>query len=240
MKTHIIRHYYFILIQRKYVSWKAKKNQNRTFAKAFDRIDHGILIKKLSTFPINACLIKLLKSYLENRKQYVCLYGEISECITPLSSVPQGSILSPLLFSLFINDLPPLIKSNILLFADDVKIFLKIKSLSDARQLQSDIDTIIDWCNRNNLQINANKCYTMSFTRRRENNFQYFNYNVNGLILNKLTSIKDLGVLFDSKLSSTIIVNIPQKELTRCWDLSRDHWINSKKWELISHFTICT
>lgn len=93
-------------------------------AKAFDRIDHNVLIQKLRTFPINPCLIALLQSYLSNRKQYVCVYGEKSESITPNSSVPQGSVLSPLLFALFINDLPSLIKSKLLLFADDL-IFLQ-------------------------------------------------------------------------------------------------------------------
>lgn len=76
-------------------------------AKAFDKIDHNILLNKLKRFPLSHCLIKLLGSYLTNRKQFVCVFGEKSEGIIPLSSVPQGSILSPLLFALFINDLPP-------------------------------------------------------------------------------------------------------------------------------------
>lgn len=170
-------------------------------AKAFDRISHKILIKKLRNLPISKCLVQLLQSYLIDRKQIVCVYGEQSNCITPKSSVPQGSILSPLLFALFINDLPPLIKSKILLFADDVKIFLKIRDLNDTRQLQNDINTILDWCNENGLQLNSNKCYTMSFTRRHESTFQFFNYNINGVTINRINTIRDLGVMFDSKLS---------------------------------------
>lgn len=114
-------------------------------AKAFDKMDHNILLRKLRTIGLSSCLIKLLKSYLTNRKQFVCVYGEKSECITPNSSVPQGSIVSPLLFALFINDLPPLIKSKILLFADDLKIFIKINNLEDALQLQRDTNTILQY-----------------------------------------------------------------------------------------------
>lgn len=170
-------------------------------AKAFDKIDHNILMRKLQTFPISPCLIQLLKTYLENRKQFVCLYGEKSECITPGSSVPQGSVLSPLLFALFINDLPSNIKSKILLFADDVKLFFKIDTLADARQLQTDIDTIVCWCHRNGLHLNVNKCFFMSFTRRREATYQHFNYTINGSPILKVNCIRDLGVLFDHKLS---------------------------------------
>lgn len=170
-------------------------------AKAFDKIDHNILLRKLSNYPISPCLISLLKSYLSDRKQYVCVYGEKSDSITPHSSVPQGSILSPLLFALFINDLPTLIKCRILLFADDLKIFLKINSLEDARQLQNDINIVLQWCTINNLHVNANKCYIMSFTKRRDTTFQYFSYKLNGLTIERVNSIRDLGVIFDAKLS---------------------------------------
>lgn len=170
-------------------------------AKAFDRIDHCILLKKLSDLQLDPCLIILIKSYLVNRKQIVCVYGEKSDLITPHSSVPQGSILSPLLFALFINDLPPKIKSKILLFADDLKLFTKIKNFDDALRIQRDIDTIIAWCRENKLQLNSNKCFVISFTRRHAPTFQHFNYNINGQSLDRINSIKDLGVIFDSKLS---------------------------------------
>lgn len=111
-------------------------------AEAFDKISHNKLLQKISSLPLDPCLIKLLQTYLTQRKQYICLYVEKSECVTPNSWVPQGSILSPLLFALFINDLPPLVNSEILLIADDVKIFRKINSHDDARAPQNDIDTI--------------------------------------------------------------------------------------------------
>lgn len=170
-------------------------------SKAFDKICHSILLYKLSQLQINPRTINLIKSYLQNRTQIVCVYGEKSNPIKPKSSVPQGSILSPLLFALFINDLPQLIKSNILLYADDLKIFSKITTVDDAITLQNDVKTIVNWCHDNKLQINVSKCNVISFTRRREITFQYFNYNINGNALNRVQLIKDLGVTFDSKLT---------------------------------------
>lgn len=170
-------------------------------AKAFDKINHNRLLQKLSALPLDPCLIILLKSYLSQRKQYIYVFGEKSECIIPGSSVPQGSILSPLLFALFINDLAPLIKSIILLFADDVKIFRKINSHVDARTLQNDINTIYNWCNENFLELNINKCNSMTFTRKPPNTTHQFVYNINNISLQKISSCKDLGVTFDSKLS---------------------------------------
>lgn len=175
-------------------------------AKAFDKIDHYILLQKLSRLPIDPCFIAILKSYLMNRKQIVCIDGEKSHNVFPKSSVPQGSILSPLLFALFINDLPPLIKSQILLFADDVKIYYRIKSINDAIQLQRDIDTIHAWCTTNKLSLNASKCNTMSFTRK-TSPLMPFNYNIDGVALTKVSSIKDLGIIFDSRLSFELHYN---------------------------------
>lgn len=99
--------------------------------------------------------------------------------------------------------LAPLIKSKILLFADDLKIFLKVDTFDHARQLQQDINIIIDWCAKNNLQLNVSKCHVMSFTRRHLINLQYFNYNINGISLARVNTVKDL----DQKLTFEAHVN---------------------------------
>lgn len=153
-------------------------------AKAFDKIVHELLLQKLSTMPIDPCFIVLLESYLSNRQQIVCINGEKSSPIHPQSSVPQGSVLSPLLFALFINDLPPLINCQILMFADDVKIFHSIESINDTIKLQNNINIIFNWCTANKLPININKCNYMSFTRKMQTHLHQFNYNVNGISLN--------------------------------------------------------
>lgn len=100
-----------------------------------------------------------------------------------------------------------MIKSNILLFADDLKIFLKINNLEDARQLQQDIETTNNWCILNNLQLNIQKCHIMSFTRRQQITFQYFNYNINNITLSRVTSMRDLGIIFDPKLTFEAHIN---------------------------------
>lgn len=98
------------------------------------------------------------------------------------------------------------------MFADDVKIFIKINDLSEARQLQKDIDTIFEWCSTNKLQINANKCFMISFTRRSEVTYQYFNYNINGTTINRVNDVRDLGITLDSKLNFNVhIKNIINK-----------------------------
>lgn len=112
--------------------------------------------------------------------------------IIPGSSVPQGSILSPLLFSLFINDLPSLVRAKILLFADDLIIFSSIQNHGDAMILQNDINTIVDWCKANGLKLNFAKCNSMSFTRKHPANTYIFNYNIDGIALSKVNSYRDI------------------------------------------------
>lgn len=208
-------------------------------AKAFDKIDHSILLGKLQRLNINPRLLRLLQSYLKDRTQTVCVYGAQSEPITPKSSVPQGSILSPLLFALFINDLPPLIITNILLFADDLKIYFKINSQEDARKLQRDIDTISHWCRVNKLEINIAKCNVISFTHRTEITFKFFNYNIGGVTLNRVNQIRDLGVIFDNKLSfESHITNITTKAYKMLGFISRslNHFTQLSTYKLL-YFT---
>lgn len=169
--------------------------------KAFDRIDHSLLLEKLKRYDLEICLIKLIESFLRNRTQTVCVYGAKSQAINPLSSVPQGSILSPLLFALFINDLPNRISSNLLMYADDVKIFRKITNMHEAQLLQNDINSLKEWCNENKLNLNTSKCYVMSTTRKTHHNIHLFNYKIDNTPLMRVSTYKDLGVIFDSKLT---------------------------------------
>lgn len=171
------------------------------FAKAFDKVAHKILLKKLDQFPLNSCIKAWIYSYLTDRAQIVCVNGAKSKVINPTSSVPQGSILAPLLFSLFINDLVKDIRCNVLLFADDCKIYQPIKSINDCLALQKDLLSLSIWCNINGLQLNVKKCSIISFTRRTDKYFQHFQYHINNSILPRSRVVKDLGILFDEKLS---------------------------------------
>ena len=122
------------------------------FAKAFDTVSHDLILKKLITqYNIDGTLLKFFTEYLRSRKQRVILDSVISESVDLLSGVPQGSILGPLLFVPFINDIYANIDndSNIALFADDTKIWRDINSESDCETLQNDINTLSIW-SRNN------------------------------------------------------------------------------------------
>lgn len=167
-------------------------------SKAFDQIDHGILLSKLRTIGFSEPLVNLIRSYLVGRQQFVSFMNVRSYMFSPTSGVPQGSVLGPLLFLIYINDITSVISSMKLLLADDLRMFRAIRSLDDCLALQRDIDRVLDWSNRNNLKLNIGKCQIMSFTRRAE--YIICDYEMNGAVLDRCSSIKDLGILFDQKL----------------------------------------
>lgn len=116
------------------------------------------------------------------------------------SGVPQGSILGPLLFVLFVNDVSSYVKwSKVLLYADDLKLFLRIRSMADVLNLQSDLSRISQWCSDNLLDINVSKCCKVSFGKCR--NFMLFDYVINGITLKSNEEKLDLGVVFDYKFN---------------------------------------
>lgn len=168
------------------------------FKKAFDQIDLYILLNKLSRFGICDHLLLLFKTYLFDRKNFVTHRNFKSKPIIPASGVPQGSNLGPLLFLIFIDDITNIIDSNKLLYADDIKIFRQINSLSDCQILQRDIDNILLWCKENNLDLNVSKCNVVRFTRKKL--IINFEYKINDFVLSSLETVRDLGVIFDSKL----------------------------------------
>ena len=170
------------------------------FEKAFDKVDHGILLAKLRQFHFSPNLIDFLSSYLQNRKQCVLYKDFISKQYTVLSGVPQGSNLGPLMFLLFINDLPDyILHSGKLLFADDFKIYTPIDTLNDCILLQQSLDNVLAWCNTNKLSVNINKCKILSFTKNKS--VVQYPYVINETLLPRPKLVKDLGVTFDSKLT---------------------------------------
>lgn len=184
----------------------SKKNEVHViyfdFLKAFDRVDHVLLITKLSSkFDIPPYLINLLKSYLTNRKSFVSINEVKSFCFSVLSGVPQGSHLGPLLFLMFINDLPSFLSLAFsLLFADDLKIFKSISSPADMIILQDNINNIITWSKRNVLPINDSKCRLMVYSTSKSR-FEDVHYFVGDTKLSPQSEVCDLGVIFDSNLS---------------------------------------
>lgn len=170
------------------------------FAKAFDRVNHTLLIRKLELAGISGTIKMWLESYLTGRTQCVRVSSSVSDQFPVTSGVPQGSHIGPLLFSIFINDLcEQLDNCEALLYADDVKIFRKINSDDDHRKLQNDLDKIAVWCVNNGMALNINKCEVISF--KRGSSVRVFNYSTGGAVLKRVDVVKDLGVLIDSKVT---------------------------------------
>lgn len=171
------------------------------FSKAFDKVDHNILIRKAYHNGIHGSLLRWLTSYLSNRTQIVKVYGYESAPFETKSGVPQGSNLGPLLFILFINDLINSISCNCLAYADDIKIYREVKSDNDCSALQDDINRLYRWCVNNNMSLNISKCLIITFTK---NKCPIHNtYKINNTNVARQNIVKDLGVLLDSKLSFT-------------------------------------
>ena len=167
-------------------------------SKAFDRVNIHILIRKLDLIGFPTRLLSWLYSYLTGRTQRVKLKSKISRVINVTSGVPQGSHLGPILFVLYLNDLPSCVRSsNVLMYADDVKLYHSINTPSDSFLLQEDFSRVISWCQVNDMSLNLNKCKVMSFTR---SSLLLTHYFIGNYELEKVSSFKDLGVLFDGKL----------------------------------------
>ena len=112
------------------------------FSKAFDKVSHSLLQHKLDHYGIRGKTCEWIKTFLSDRSQSVVIEGESSDKIPVESGVPQGSVLEPSLFLLYINDMPEGITSKVRLFADDTIAYLTISSDQDARTLQSDLDKL--------------------------------------------------------------------------------------------------
>lgn len=168
-------------------------------SKAFDRLDHQILLRKLHFFGFSNSLVLLFKSYLADRTQYIGCGGYSSNSYRQISGVPQGSVLGPLLFNIFINDVVDVLDSQCYLYADDLKIFSSITNRTDCDCLQKRLLRLNEWCKLNNLLLNPGKCKVMTFARIRAPIL--FHYTLNQTILERPAYVRDLGVHFDSQLT---------------------------------------
>jgi hypothetical protein len=176
------------------------------FSKAFDRIDHNILLNKLRHFGFSDSLLNLFESYLSDRFCYVNVLGFYSARLVVNSGVPQGSNLGPLLFLLFINDIVEIFSLNVLLFADNVKLYSTIRDISDCMRLQSNVDVLYGWCRSNGLPLNRDKCYILSFSRKTKP--LMFDYRIGNALLTRCFTFKDLGVTFDAQFTFNEHVDI--------------------------------
>ena len=177
------------------------------FAKAFDTVPHKRLLEKLKAYGISGQILKWIGSFLDGRTQIVKVNGESSYEASVTSGIPQGSVLGPILFVIYINDLPDIVRSSdSFLFADDTKIMRQISSENDSLLLQSDIDALYEWSKKWLLKFHPDKCACMGIGYSPKEEI-YTSYNMNGHCLKIINSEKDLGVLFDNNLKFDMHIN---------------------------------
>jgi len=181
------------------------------FAKAFDSVSHDLILEKLkSRYHVDGTLLKFICNYLKNREQCVVLGNQYSSSKPVYSGVPQGSILGPLLFVLFINDLPESISPGtcLAMYADDTKIWRTIESENDHLVLQKDIDYLDNWAYENKMNFHPNKCKVLSVCNSPPPlldvlPFVEFYYSLGSVCLDYVNIEKDLGVDITPKLNWT-------------------------------------
>lgn len=188
------------------------------FMKAFDSVPHARLLSKCQSVGIEGSLLNWISSFLGDRYQRVVINGVFSEWTPVVSGVPQGSVLGPLLFVIFINDLPSAIRNISKLFADDAKVFSQYKNY---QTLQTDIDNIMGWCSDWQLKLNIGKCSIMSLGKN-ENRHEYkFNTNNSTVLLKRTEVEKDLGIIIDDKLKFDKHINEMTNKANRMVGLIR-------------------
>ena len=172
--------------------------------KAFDSVPHKSLMHKLSSIDLDPFILRWICSYLMYREQYVVLNGERSATCKVTSGVPQGSVLGPLLFLIYINDSirsTALNGNSITLYADDLLLYRVINNVQDCEHVQQGINSIGRWVDENNLHLNSSKCKAMVITRRRSKATPIPVLSLYGQALERVEEYKYLGVILTSNLT---------------------------------------
>ena len=173
------------------------------YTKAFDKIPHKRLLKKLWGYGIRGEIYSWIENFLSNRIQRVAVNGCFSSYENVTSGVPQGSVLGPILFVIFINDLPDVIRVMMRMYADDSTILRRLKAPDHVNQVQVSVNNSVKWANIWQMFYHHKKCHHLHVGNNMEDT-AYTMETTNGTIsIEKVKSEKDLGVIFDSKLTFT-------------------------------------
>jgi len=167
------------------------------FRKAFDTVPHTRLLQKLERYGVVGDLRNWIGNFLSQRKQRVVVNGEFSSWKEVKSGIPQGSVLGPILFVIYINDLPEAISSEVKIFADDSKIFRPVKHKRDQEALQQDLVAVDQWSQHWQLRFNVSKCKVLHLGRTN----QKITYTLGGQNIEETVEEKDLGVSIDNNLA---------------------------------------
>ncbi len=184
------------------------------FAKAFDKVPKQRLLKKLRAKGVDEQVTNWIENWLSDRTQSVSIQGERSESCDVDSGVPQGTVLGPILFTVYIDDLEVevvrrLLEVLIMKFADDTKGAKVIESVADRDKLQEALDCLCDWADKWGMAFNVAKCKVMHVGR---NNPEY-DYTMRGVKLGKTDEEKDIGVTITKNLKESTYLKITSKLL---------------------------
>ena len=166
------------------------------FQKAFDKVPHQRLLLKLKAHGIGDSITDWIEQWLTDRRQRVVVDGEVSNWKSVLSGVPQGSVLGPILFLIYINDLDDSITSNVLKFADDTKLFRKVNTDGDKQHLQNDLDRLVKWSEKWQMLFNFGKCKCLHTGHGNLN----VNYKMGDTVMGTTVKEKDLGVTISADM----------------------------------------
>ncbi|MBB6707133.1 reverse transcriptase family protein [Proteus mirabilis] len=166
------------------------------FSKAFDKVPHGRLVSKVRSHGIQGELAIWIQNWLKGRRQRVVVEGCFSDWRPVTSGVPQGSVLGPLLFVIYINDLDASIRGTVSKFADDTKIGGVVDSEEGYLRLQQDLDQMGQWAEKWQMEFNSDKCEVLHFGKANLSR----TYTLNGKVLGSVAEQRDLGVQVHSSL----------------------------------------
>ena len=187
-------------------AWDSIANGRQTdviytdFQSAFQSVNHQLLIHKLhKSYCINGLALSWFRSFLSDRKQRVVVNGKCSSWQDVLSGTPEGSVISPLLFALFVNDFPLHVQTKCLMFADDIKVYSEISDFTDTARLQGDIKRLYDWSKTWKMKLNPSKCKQFCITLKSDP--ITCEYMIGDTRLEIVHTIRDLGVVLDRRLT---------------------------------------
>ena len=169
------------------------------FSKAFDKVPHQRLLMKLEHYGVRGTTLQCIRSFLSDRTQKVVVEGKPSSSAPVTSGVPNGTVLGPLLFLAYINDLPSRVKAKARLFADDCLLYRNIKTNEDAESLQDDLNKLQDWETDWQMHFNPDKCELIRITNKRKTINAM--YQIHGVQLKQKKKAKYLGLTFTNTLS---------------------------------------
>ena len=206
-------------------------------SKAFDCINHDLLLAKLHAYGFSINALRMVKSYLSNRRQRVTLNGASSSWKDICIGVPQGSILGPLLFNIYINDLMFAFSDGVGIcnYADDNTVFASSNDITEIKEkLEISMLSMSSWFSENGLQLNSSKCKLIVFGRNRENSLSV---RIGNSILKECDEVKLLGIKLDNRLSfATHIDGLCKKGNAKLRALIRlSRYLSADKCKVLSH-----